>query len=437
MAKFLATISAITLFTIGTCGADWPQWRGPNRDGVSAETGLRSQWPASGPKLAWTFDRAGIGYGGPAIVNGTLYLMGSEQDAAKEFVLAIDTATGQQKWKTSTNIAQPMRNFNSDWGGGPRSTPTVDGDHIYVLGVHGDLSCLTKADGKIVWTKSLTKDLGGRCMGIWGYSESPLIDGDVVICSPGYDDKEGQGGVAALDKKTGSIKWQCKELTDQASYGSAVISDGGGVRQYVVMTKAGAAGVRAADGKLLWKTKIGANNIAVIPTPIVSGDLVYLTSDYGSGCGTLQLKKDGDGVKAEPLFDNKVMMNHHGGVILRDGAVFGAHGNANQKKTLPFICQDMKTGKSLWEEKSKLEPSSIVYADGHFYAYGQNTGEVVRFAASTKGFEESGRFTIPKTSEQMKPQGGIWTHPVIADGKLYLRDQELLFCYDLKGASAE
>lgn len=437
MRVFVSAVLTATLIPAFAFAADWPQWRGPNRDGVSSEKGLIMSWPSDGPKLLWTSADAGIGYGGPAIVGRTLYIMGSEQDVTKEFVLAIDISTGQQKWKAPTKIARPMANFNPDWGGGPRSTPCVVDNRLFVIGVHGDLSCLDTLTGKTVWHKSLTADLGGKCMAIWGYSESPLVDGDNVICCPGYDDKEGQAGVVALDKKTGDVKWQCKELTEQASYSSAVISEGAGVRQYVLMTKDNVAGVRANDGKLLWKTKLAINTVAVIPTPVVSGDLVYVTSDYGSGCGALKLSKDGDGVKVEKLYGNKNMMNHHGGVILLDDSIFGCSGNARKQKFLPFICQDLKSGEVKWSAEKKIEPSSIVLADGYFYCYGQNTGVVVRVAASTKGFETAGQFTIPKTSEQTKPEGGIWTHPVIANGKLFLRDQEFVFCYDLKGATTE
>lgn len=429
-------LTALFVSNLGL-GADWPQWRGPNRDGVSPQTGLLKSWPQSGPKLLWTSTEAGIGYGGPAIVGTTLYLMGSDDDADGEFVLAIDITNGKQKWRSPTKTAKRFPRFNSDWGGGPRSTPTVVGDRLFVIGVHGDLSCLETGSGKIVWHKSLQADLGGKAMGLWGYCESPLFDGDLVICSPGYDDKNGQGGVAALDAKSGSVKWQSKELTDQASYASLVVSEGGGVRQYVGLTNKGGFGIRTSDGMLLWKSKLGGNRVAVIPTPIVQGDLVHLNSDYEGECGTVRLAKTNDGVKAEQLFSDGKIKNHHGGVIFYDGAVFFTSGNANQKPTLPFVCLDMESGKVLWQVDSSLEPSSIVFAEGHFYCYGQKTGTVVRVAASKSGYQESGRFTIPKTSDQMKPQGGIWTHPVIADGKLFLRDQELLFCYDLKETTTE
>jgi hypothetical protein len=435
--KSLVSVSLSIFILALCCAADWPQWRGPNRDGVSSQTGLNQPWSGKSPKLLWTSTEAGIGYGGPAIVGKTVFIMGSEQDATEEFVLAIDISTGKRKWKTPTKIAQPMRNFNADWGGGPRSTPTVDGDRLFVIGVHGDLSCLETGSGQVIWHKSLTKDLGGKAMGIWGFCESPLVDGDVVVCSPGYDDKNGQAGVAALDKKTGEIKWQSKDLTDQASYSSLVISEGAGIRQYVGLTKDGGFSVRASDGKLLWKNTLGKNRVAVIPTPIVSGDVVYFTSDYGAGSGSVKLSKSGDKINAEELFANKDFENHHGGIIQRDGCVFGSNGNANNRKVLPFVCQDIETGKVLWSQQSTLEPSSIVFADGRFYCYGQMTGAVVRVAASKTKFEKFDQFTIPKTSDQRKSQGGIWTHPVIADGKLFLRDQELIFCYDLKGQVSE
>jgi outer membrane protein assembly factor BamB len=238
--------------------------------------------------------------------------------------------------------------------------------------------------------------------------------------------------VAALDKKTGDLRWRSKELTDDASYSSMVVSEAGGVRQYVQLTAKSAVGVAANDGKLLWHIDGEGYKVAVIPTPMVSGDYVFATTDYGAKCMLIKLTKSHDGVIAEKVYANKNLENHHGGAILHDGHVFGSHGNANNKDRLPFVCLDLMKGETTWSEKKAIEPSSIVLADGDFYCYGQQTGTLVRVGAAAKGFEEHGHFTIPAESKKRSPQGAIWTHPVVANGKLYLRDQELLYCYALK-----
>ena len=446
----LACLLSLCSMVSITVAADWPQWRGANRDGYSSDTGLAKEWPKGGPKLLWTFEEAGVGYGTPAVVGDTVYFNGGDEAKENEFLMALDIATGKPKWKTIIPIEQKDSSFRTGWGGGPRSTPSVDGDRVYTLGAQGDLACLDTG-GKIIWHRSLTKDLGGKVMKIWGYSESPLVDGDLIICMPGYDSSNGQGTVQSLDKKTGEVKWVCQELTDAAPYSSLVITETGGVKQYVAYTESGVSGIRATDGKLLWKAKVATNDTAIIPTPIIKDDLVYVTNSYNVGCAALKLSKDGDGMKADQLYFNKTMQNHHSGVIRVDDHVYGSNGNANHRKTLPFLCQEIKTGTVAWkkdkpakkDEKDKeskksgddeqgLEPSSLVFADGPLYCYGQNTGMVVKIAASPKGYKEQGRFTIPKTSAKRLPEGGIWTHPVIAQGKLFLRDQDLLFCYDLK-----
>lgn len=404
--------------------ADWPQWRGPNRDGKSTETALADTWPKDGPPLLWTFDQAGLGYSGPAIVGNTLVSMGGTE-GTDEFLFAVDVTSGKRLWKTAVGSW-----FKNGWGGGPRGTPAIDGGRVYGLTASGDVACCELASGKLVWKKSVRKDLNGRLMSQWGYSESVLVDGDKVICSPGGED----GTLAALNKATGEVLWRSKGLTDNASYSSVVISNACGVKQYVQLTDKVLAGIDAATGEKLWSVAGEGFRIAVIPTPIVEGDMVYATTDYGAKCMLVTLTKSASGIEASKSYSNRLLENHHGGVILHQGHVFGSHGNANQKKTLPLVCMEMKSGKVVWTSEKKIEPSAICFAKGSLYCFGQETGALVRVAASAEGFTEQGRFTIPKQSKQRNPQGAIWTHPVIANGRLYLRDQELLFCFDLGGS---
>jgi outer membrane protein assembly factor BamB len=413
--------------------ADWPQWRGIHRDDVSPEAGLMASFPSEGPRLAWKFDDAGLGYSGVAIAGGTLFGFGSTGEQEGEFVFALDAATGSKKWRTPISNEKKMPGFLDQWGGGPRSTPTVDGDCVYVLGSQGDLACLETATGKLVWQINLLKDLKGKLMSGWGYSESPLVDGDQLVCSPGGN----EGTLAALDKMTGKVRWRSKDLSAQATYSSIIIATVGGVRHYVQLTKDGPAGFSPTDGKLLWHEKVANFRVAAIPTPVFHDDCVYVTADYDAGCGLVRLTPDGQGgLKSKVEYSKKVIANHHGGVVRVGDHVYGTSGGIAGRKKGDFVCQELKTGKVAWTEDKKLEPSSVIAAGGHIYCYGQVTGALVCVDASPAGFTETGRFKIPQTSDKRKPDGGIWTHPVIANGKLYLRDQDLLFCFDLGAGRA-
>jgi outer membrane protein assembly factor BamB len=394
---------------------DWPQWQGPQRDNVSQETGLLKKWPKEGPKLLWTFDDAGVGYSGPAIVGDRLYTLGGDGD--KEYLFALDLGKRKKVWSTAIGRFFPHGN-----GDGPRGTPTVDGERIYALGGHGDLVCVKADSGELLWNKNLKQDFGGKMMSGWGYSESPLVDGECVVCTPG-----GNGGtLAALDKKTGELRWRSKGYTDAAAYSSLVVSEAGGVRQYVQMTGQSVAGVAAKDGRLLWRFP-RKSNTAAVPTPICFENYVYVSSGYGCGDTLLKLSSDGGDIKAEEIYANREMVNHHGGVVLVAGHVYGYSDSKG------WICQDLMSGKTDWDYKERdFGKGSLTYADGHLYCYTEDGGKVALVEANPKGkWNVTGRFTIPQRSKKNRPNK-TWTHPVVANGKLYLRDQELLFCYDIK-----
>lgn len=422
------SVAALVLSAGLAAAADWPQWRGPDRTGISSETGLLTRFPSGGPKLLWSSDKAGLGYSSFAVVGDRLYSMG--QEGEEEFVFAMDAKSGERLWKQAVGAG-----YENEFGGGPRGTPTVDGDALYVFSAKGDLACLATKDGKVRWETNVQSKLKGKMMSDWGYSESPLVDGDLVLCCPGGDG----GHVAAFDKKSGTLKWRSTDNSAKAGYSSLIVSNAGGIRHYVQLTPEGLAGFAPADGKVLWGLPMPGLRIAVVPTPVSQGDYVYGTSDYGGGCACVKIASDGaGGVKATKVYANKVMDNHHGGVVLVGDHIYGSHGNAHQKKTLPFVCQDLKTGKATWSKEGAIEPSAVIAAGGHLYCYGQSTGTVVVVKASPEGFAETGRFTIPKQTSKRQPRGAIWPHPVIANGKLFVRDQELLYCYDLKpGATTE
>jgi outer membrane protein assembly factor BamB len=441
---------AFLLLAVTATAADWPQWRGPNRDGKSADTGVSAAWPSGGPKLAWKLDNVGTGYGQVAVVGDRVYLVGADgkKKGAPEFVLCLSAADGKEVWKSPLDTAPAE--FLDQWGGGPRGTPTVAGDKLYALGASGDLVCLAVADGKRLWKKNLVTDFGGS-VPQWGYSESPLVDDGKVVVTPGGKPPPGKkgrpapaappssgpaSGMVALDAATGNPVWACTELTDPAHYSSAVVATVGGVKLYVQQTGTNAVGLRASDGKLLFRTGELQRTIAVIPSPVVVGDLAFFTAGYGAGCELYKLAADGSGgVTADKVYTkNKVMVNHHGGVVEHNGYVFGhCEGRGGGSNT--WVCFDYKKGPDE-PEWSKPGPGkgSVTYADGHLYLYGEKSGELIRVKATKDGYQEVGKFAIPKTSEQRKgTQGAVWPHPAIANGKLYLRDYELLYVYELAG----
>lgn len=398
--------------------ADWPQFRGPSRDDLSRETGLLKKWPASGPKLVWTNKEAGIGYSGPAVVSGIVYTMGSWE--GKEHVYALDAKTGKRLW-----AAEFGNEFKNGYGDGPRSTPTVDGGFLYAMGGQGTLVCMETKGGKVVWSKSMQKDLKGKMMSGWGYTESPLVDGDLVVCSPGG----GDGTLAALNKKTGAVVWRSKDFKDSACYSSPIMAQVGGVKQYIQMTGEGVGGVSAKDGSLIWRYP-RQHKTAAIPTPIFADNQVYITAGYGVGCSLVKLDPKNDKVEIDEVYFNKTLVNHHGGVVKVGDYLYGYSDSGG------WTCQEFKTGKAVWQDK-KLGKGSITYADGMLYCYAEGDGTCVLIEASPKGWQEHGRFKIPEQTTKRSKQGKIWTHPVICDGRLYLRDQDLIFCFDVSAAGGE
>jgi outer membrane protein assembly factor BamB len=406
--------------------ADWPQWRGPTRNAVAPETGLLKTWPPGGPELAWTFDKGGRGYSGPAVVGGKVYFMGARDDT--EFLIALDDS-GKELWAARIG---PVFDFRTNqWSRGPNATPSVDGDRVFALGSQGVLVCVDTG-GKEVWRKDLPKQMnaevsnyapGGVDKFGWGYCWSPLVDGDKLVIAPG-----GPGGLlAALNKKTGEVLWQSKDVPEQTTYSSPMATEVGGVRQYVQMTQKGAVGVDARSGALLWSyVREEVYPDVVIPTPLVQGDRVYVTA-WGGGAELLQIAPDGKKVKA--AWSQKEIGNHQGGVVLVDGYVYGYH------EERAWECQEFATGTIKWASKRRaIGAGSVVAADGMLYLLSEQngTGLVALLEATPEKYAEKARFTLPKASELRKPSGSVWTHPVIAGGRLYLRDQEYLFSYKIK-----
>ena len=429
----LTCLLALSLITPITAD-DWPQYRGPNRDARSAETGLLQEWPEAGPKLLWSKDDLGIGYAGPSIVGDRLYTCVGRKDG--EYLIALDLAAvseGKAGDLWATKIGPVFTWEGNAWNAGPNIAPTVDGDLVFALGGFGDLICANAKSGEVVWRLNLPEKLGGEVNPIggglsrptplgWGYAGAPLVDGDRLICVPGG--KRGQ--VAALDKKTGELLWQSKEAAGQATYSAPMIAEFGGVRQYVQLTHGGMIGVKAENGELLWEYERGrAYQDVVISAPLVADGSVYASAGFGEGCDLVRVTSTGGKFSAKAAYSKKAFQSRDGGVVLVDGHVYG------YSETGGWACQNLRSGEIVWSDRRSLGRGSIAFADGRLYCRAESGGEVVLLEPSTKGWSEKGRFTLPKESDARRPSGRAWTHPVIADGKLYLRDQSLLFCYDI------
>lgn len=389
--------------------AEWPQWLGPHRNGDSAERGLLQDWPAGGPKRLWLARDAGLGYSGPSLADGRLYIMGAED--GKTFLTARDPATGKRLWTCPMGAT-----FSHNWGDGPSGTPTYNDGRVYALSCQGDLVCADASTGDVVWRTTM-EALGGE-RPQWGFCESPLIDGAMLIITPGG----AQGTFAALDKETGAVVWRSTGIKDKAHYSSVVIGHPHGKKQYIQLLEKRVVGISPEDGALLWESPF-AGRVAVIPTPYVRDNYVYVTAGYGIGCKLVQISEDN---QATVVYDNRIMKNQHGGIAVLGKLLYGHSDDAG------WICQDLMSGKRVWREREALGKGSVAYADGRLYCLAMDTGEVALVDPNKKGWDEHGRFTLDPQTTRRKDLGRIWTHPVVVDGRMYLRDQELLYAYDVR-----
>ena len=421
-ARNLSVIALIVLCVIKTgVAADWTQWRGPDRAGLSPDVGLLQDWTGKPPKLLWTAEGMGGGYASVALAGGRIYTTGNQAD--KQAVVCASAADGKVLWTTPITDVLPTHQKD-----GSRCTPSIDGDRLYAIASSGKIACLKKADGSLVWSKDFA-EWGGKMMSGWGFSESPLVDGDRVLCTPG-----GAGAmIVALDKQTGKEIWRSSlpsagaARKEGAGYSSIVISDACGVKQYVQLVGRGVISVRASDGKFLWSYNRVANGTANIPTPIISGDFVFCSTGYQTGAALLKLVKDGDGIKAEEQYflpGNK-LQNHHGQMILKDGYIYCGHGHNNG---LP-ICVEMDSGKVIWggsERGPGSGSAAVTYADGNLI-FRYQSGEVALIEATPSAYRLKGSFKPDYISKNP-----CWAQPVVIDGRMYLRDQDKLMCYDVR-----
>ena len=422
---FLSAVS----FAWTSTADDWPQFRGIQRDSKSAETGLLKSWPEAGPELVWSFKNAGIGYSSPAVAGDRVYLTGSREGKAELFCL--NTKTGAELWALPINAKEFDFKGNS-WGAGPRAAPTVDGNMVYAVSGDGVLLA-ADTDGNLKWKLDLVGKLGGSVNPIgggpktygWGFCWGPLVDGDNLICTPGSTN--GEGLVVALNKVTGKVVWRSAELSEEATYASPIVVSIEGVKQYVVMTQAGVAAVAPEDGKLLWYYKRSRPySDVVIPTPVSFDNYVFAST--GDGCDMFKVSKQDEKFELETVYTSRNMKNSIGGFVYHDGHIFGT------SERRGWVCLDSMTGKIAWYERASkgIGEGSLIFADGRLYLYGEKTAQVSLIEASTEDWVELGNFALPETSKLTAPSGKTWTRPVIADGMLYIRDQDLLFCFRIK-----
>jgi outer membrane protein assembly factor BamB len=405
-------LGIVLISTTFTNAEDWPQWRGPNRDGKSGDINLLKKWSSNGPTLVWKTTGLGKGFSSVSVIGNRLYCMGDLGDGS--YLLALSANDGKILWSTKVGRAGKVGSGSNSFAG-PRSSPTVDGNLIFTVNQWGELSCVSAESGKKLWHRDFEKDFGGS-MPRWGFSESPLVDGNQVVVTPGGP----KGAMVALNKQSGEVIWQSQDFTDEAHYASIVIAEVNGVRQYVQLTAEHVVGISPPDGKVLWKTA-RRGRTAVIPTPIVNANYVYVTSGYNIGSHLFKVISNNSIFNAEQVYANNDMTNQHGGVVKVGDYLYGYSDSKG------LACQNFLTGEVVWSERQKINKCAVSFADGMLYCREERSGTLILVEAVHTGFSEKGRLQPPDRSDAR-----AWPHPTVANGKLYLRDQNLLFCYDVR-----
>ena len=407
-----------------TSAQDWPRFRGTDGNASSTETNLLAEWPEEGPELVWTATNVGKGFSSVSIAGDRIFTIGDIDDT--QYAISLSAETGKQLWR-----AELGESNRADYTGS-RSTPTWDNGKLYCFTTDAVLVCLNADTGQLVWKRDMVEDFGAQIMLAkgqweWKFSESPLVDGDNVIVTPGGLDAM----MVALNRETGDEVWRCpmpelgEKGCDGAGYSSAVIGNACGVRQIVQMTGRGVIGVDAKTGQFLWGYNRVANDVANISSPIVSGDFVFASTGYQTGAALIHLSKTSSGefhVEEKYFLPPTVFQNHHGGFVLHDGHIYGGHGH---KLGLP-ICIRLEDGEVLWGpiRNDGKASAACCLADNHLYFRYQN-GLVVLVEATPDEYRETSSFMIPRVRAES------WSHPAISAGKLFLKEQDQLYCYDI------
>jgi outer membrane protein assembly factor BamB len=394
--KIASSLAVLALSLVATTAADWPNYRGPNHDGISKETGWTTAWPANGPKVLWKA-KVGMGFSGVVVANGQAYTQGNASD--QDTIFCFDANTGAAKWKHSYPAPLDAKYYE----GGTSATPTVDGDQVYTISKRGIVHCLNTADGKVVWTKNLQEELGAK-IPEWGFASSFLIEGDLALLNFG-------SAGTALDKKTGKVVWSSG--ADVSGYATPVPYDASGERAVMLAAKSDVIAVKVKDGKELWrfpwKTQYDVNAAA----PILSGSKVFISSGYNRGAGVFDVSKN----PAEKVWENKNLRNHMASSVLWEGHLYGV--DENQLR-----CVEFETGQVKWTDKVSGK-GSLSMADGKLLVLSER-GELLVANPSPAGFKPIVRAQVVG--------GKCWTAPTLANGKIYVRTGPGdLVCVDVSG----
>jgi outer membrane protein assembly factor BamB len=415
--RLLGCACGAILLSLAAHAGDWPQWRGPQRNGISSETGLLKEWPKQGPRLVWQAKDIGDGYAAPSVVGNRIYIL-SNRGLDNEFVAALSTQDGKQVWATTLGkVGNPnqMPSFPT-----ARSTPTVDGAVLYALGSDGDLACLETASGKIRWRKSLRADFGGH-PGQWAYSESPLVDGNTLVVTPGG----AQATLVALNKQTGETIWKSAVPGgDDAAYASVIVVEAGGHKQYVQFLARGLVGVDAKTGQFLWRYDATGKGNTNIPSPVASRGYIYSSQSRGPGA-LVRLTAAGQGVAAEQVYLERGLPNGGGGSVVIGATHYGTGDEG-------LVAADWVTGKVIWQNAG-TGGGAILHAENRLYIHGEN-GEVILAEVTPEAYREEGRFMPPDRPKRTRAaMEKAWAYPVLANGRLYIRELDSLWCYDVSG----
>ena len=389
--------------------SNWNQFRGPKHDNHAFSTGIAKSWPEGGPKLLWKIEGIGSGYSSVSFYGDKMFTMGDIDNQA--YVFCLDRATGKELWKS--NIGR-----GGDGGGrypGTLGTPACDGETVYAMSQFSDFVALDAKDGKVRWRKNTQSELGGSKMSGWGYAMSPILDGDKILLPIG-----GEGGTLAAFRKSGELLWRSSQIKDPAAYTSAVPVTVGGVQQYLLLTGNNLVGISPADGKILWGATFPGQT-AVCSDPVLCGDVIMASCHYNVGAYFYRLSKEGNNFKVFDFEGARTdLISHHGGIV-----AVGDHFYLLTNNDL--ACVEAKTGKTVWTNRS-VGKGSIVYVDGKLIVRSEKgDGTIALVEATPSGYKELGRFDQPDRSDK-----NSWAYPVVVDGKLYIRDQNILLCYDLK-----
>ena len=380
--------------------AEWAQWRGPNRDGISSETGFLKSWSQEGPKVVWHIP-FGDGYSGISIAQGKVYTMSAEGDA--EFVICLDASNGEEIWRFRSGAK-----FTESRGDGPRSMPTVHGDSVFALGAEGKLYALNAHDGTQLWSHDFVEEFDSK-IPTWGFSSSPLIEDDLILVEAGGKDGK---SIVAFEKKSGDVVWTTH--TDPVGYSSPIAIDFGGVRQIIFLTSKTLLSLAPENGHIYWKYPWpeGIN----IATPIfIPDDKIFISASYDKGAVLLKMITDEDGIGIEEVWKSRVMKNHFNSSVLQGDYLYGFD-NAI------LTCIEVNTGEEQWQQRG-FEKGSLLLADGYLIILGEK-GKLALVEANPSEYREKALFQLFDDK--------CWTVPTLAGGRLYLRNQKEMVCLDLR-----